>query len=152
MVAGAMLAGPAEAGPGSGATTLVSVPTIEGDAVRDLDSSTTKRVSQSGTGAQANARADSASISADGMVVAFRSDAINLVAGDTNGVGDVFVRNRSATTTTRVSVASNGTQATAASSAPAISADGAVVAFDSKAANLVAVDTNALADIFVHHR
>jgi hypothetical protein len=89
-------------------------------------------------------------LSADGRYVAFRSAASNLVAGDTNAVQDVFVRDRQAGTTTRVSLASDGTQADALSDEPAISADGRYVAFISEATNLVAGDTNALADVFRH--
>lgn len=55
-------------------------------------------------------------------------------------------------TTTRVSVASDGTQANGKSYGPAISADGRFVAFDSVAINLVAGDTNGARDIFVHDR
>src|SRR5580765_2640983 len=50
-------------------------------------------------------------ISADGRFVAFFSDASNLVPGDTNGVGDVFVRDRQNRTTERVSLASSGAEA-----------------------------------------
>jgi hypothetical protein len=53
---------------------------------------------------------------------------------------------------TRVSVASDGTQAGGPSFAPALSADGRFVGFASDASNLVAGDTNGVADIFVHDR
>src|SRR5436309_246808 len=49
-------------------------------------------------------------ISADGRYVAFDSYASNLVAGDTNGTYDIFVRDTVSGSTTRVSVASDGTQ------------------------------------------
>ena len=62
--------------------------------------------------------------------------ASNLVAGDTNGQSDVFVRDRNTGATTRVSVATNGTQANSGSYQPAISADGRYVAFYSNASNL----------------
>lgn len=54
-------------------------------------------------------------ISADGRYVVFPSGASNLVFGDSNGFTDVFVRDRKAGTTERVSVASDGTQANGAS-------------------------------------
>jgi Tol biopolymer transport system component len=89
------------------------------------------------------------SISADGRRVAFTSDAANLVLMDSNRVGDVFVRDRQAGTTVRVSVASDGAQANDSSSLPAISGDGAVVAFFSAATNLVVGDVNQTGDVFV---
>lgn len=97
------------------------------------------------------------SISVDGNVVAFRSVANNLVAGDTNGQPDIFVHDRrgiSATgipgTTTRVNLTTTGEQATGgASNTPEISDDGCYVAFRSAAANLVAGDSNNAEDIFV---
>ena len=52
----------------------------------------TTRVSVSTEGVEGNNDSHDASISADGRFVAFTSDATNLVAGDTNGVSDVFVR------------------------------------------------------------
>ncbi|MCP3919393.1 MAG: calcium-binding protein [bacterium] len=89
-------------------------------------------------------------VSADGSRVAFSSFASNLVAGDTNNAADVFVRDRSAGTTTRVSVSSSGAQAIERCDFPAMSADGNVVAFGSLSANLVPGDTNGRFDIFVH--
>ena len=50
------------------------------------------------------------SISVDGRFVAFSSDASNLVPGDTNNRSDIFVRDLSTNTTTRVSVAGAGNQ------------------------------------------
>jgi Tol biopolymer transport system component len=88
----------------------------------------------------------------DGRFVAFDSAATDLVAGDTNGKHDIFVRDRVLATTSRVSVASDGTQANDDSVGAAISADGRFVAFLSRASNLVASDTNSLADVFVHDR
>ena len=84
-----------------------------------------------------------ASISADGRFVAFESAATDLVASDTNGLTDVFVHDRMTGQTTRVSVDSASAQAMGGNSAaPAISADGRFVAFDSLATNLVAGDGN----------
>ncbi len=91
------------------------------------------------------------SISADGTKVAFESDA-PLVAADTNNVTDIYLREITASTTERISVASTGTQAAAASTHPSISATGSVIAFDSLAPNLVAGDTNGVSDVFVRER
>ncbi|MBL8860344.1 MAG: PD40 domain-containing protein [Planctomycetes bacterium] len=91
-------------------------------------------------------------LSADGRIVAFFSSASNLVPNDTNGVSDIFVRNRDGGTTTRVSVDSTGVQGNGASSDPAVSADGRYIVFASVSSNLVAGDTNGKIDIFLHDR
>ena len=121
--------------------------------VHDRQTGTTERVSVATGGAEATGVSLVPAISADGRFVAFHSDATNLVSGDTNGAYDVFVHDRQAGTTERVSVASGGTEATGGDSAyPAISADGRFVAFYSYATDLVSGDTNANYDIFVHDR
>ncbi len=121
--------------------------------VRDRILNTTTRVSVNSAGAQATGTSAGPSISSDARYVAFFSDAWNLVAGDTNGFGDVFVRDRSNNTTTRISVNSAGAQATGgASYYPSVSSDGRYVAFSSGATNLVAGDTNGLGDVFVRDR
>ena len=76
-------------------------------------------------------------VSADGRFVSFDSIASNLVSGDTNFRSDVFVRDRQAGTTRRVSVGSNGEQGDLDSLGPAIDADGQVIAFYSDASTLV---------------
>jgi hypothetical protein len=119
--------------------------------VRDRQSGTTQRISVANDGAQSiGGTSARPAISADGRFVAFLSYATNLVPGDTNGSADIFVRDRVAGTTRRVSVASGGAQANASSFEAAISADGRFVAFNSEAANLVAGDTNGYQDVFVH--
>jgi Tol biopolymer transport system component len=130
---------------------------VEGDTnvqvdmfVHDRVTGATTRVSVATGGAQSNGSSAQAAISADGQIVAFESSASNLVPGDTNGWDDVFVHNRGTGTTTRVSVATGGIQATTWSYQPAISGDGRFVVFDSLANNLVAGDTNGAEDIFVH--
>jgi hypothetical protein len=99
----------------------------------------------------ANESSFAPSISADGRFVAFDSGADNLVAGDTNGAYDVFLRNTQTGATIRVSTSSNGSQGEDFydSAHPAVSADGRYVAFYSEAPNLVPGDTNNLGDIFV---
>jgi hypothetical protein len=112
----------------------------------------TTRVSVDSSGAQANGRSFGSSISGDGRYIAFESDASNLVSGDTNGTGDIFVHDRQTGATTRVSVDSSGIEANGGSGAPSISSDGRFVAFYSYASNLVSGDTNGMVDIFVHDR
>lgn len=113
---------------------------------------TTTRVSVSSAGRQGNDYSRHPSISARGRYVAFLSVATNLVVGDTNGAADVFVHNRLSGRTSRVSADSTGQQGNADSVAPAISASGRFVAFESLASNLVAGDTNGVRDVFVHDR
>lgn len=120
--------------------------------IRDRRTGSTELVSRSSLGEPANDISGGPVISADGRYVAFFSRATNLVSGDTNGTADIFVRDVVAGTTTRVSVDSAGNQADDSSSGEGISADGRYVAFSSRATNLVAGDTNAVSDIFVHDR
>ena len=118
--------------------------------VRNLSTGTVERVSLSSSGEQGNAGSFSASISRDGRFVAFRSQASNLVDGDTNGVADIFVRDRSSDgTTIRVSLGADGAQSNGDSDSASISGDGRFVVFRSTASNLVDGDTNRLADVFV---
>ena len=112
----------------------------------------TERVSLAAGGVQATGDSFESAISADGRFVAFRSLAANLVPGDTNGWGDIFVRDRLSGTVERVSVDSGAVQANADSFESSISADGRFVAFRSLASNLVPGDTNGLSDIFVRDR
>ncbi len=129
--------------------------------VRDRLTGTTERVSVSSRGREGNESSgllqglSGPSISGDGRFVAFDSIASNLVRGDTNGQADVFVHDRQTGATERVSVASDGTQANADSTAAHISRDGRLVAFTSFAENLVpdldpGIDFGR--DMFVHDR
>ena len=112
----------------------------------------TSRVSVASSGTQANNASYDPALSADGRYVAFYSAASDLVAGDTNAGYDVFVHDRLTGETTRVSVASDGTQSNGTSDQPALSADGRYVIFRSYATNLVPNDTNHQSDVFVHDR
>jgi len=120
--------------------------------VHDLTSGSTDRVSVASDGTQADGLTFSPAISADGRFVAFKSEATNLVAGDTNGADDVFVHDRTTRRTMRVSVDTAGRQADGASVGPSITADGRFVAFSSSATNLVPEDRNGVSDVFVHDR
>ncbi|GJL68674.1 MAG: hypothetical protein NPIRA06_13090 [Nitrospirales bacterium] len=120
--------------------------------IHDRQTGVTTRVSVATGGGQVNGESVDAELSADGRYVTFQSDATNLVTGDTNGVGDVFVHDRQTNTTTRVSVASGGLQGGEESSEGTISGDGRFVAFLSFATNLVPGDTNGEGDVFVHDR
>ena len=141
----------------SGATNLIPDDTnnAEDVFVKDRQTGATTRVSvASQTGEQANNGSGAAAISGDGRYVAFYSDASNLVSGDTNGIGDIFVHDRQTGLTTCVSVDSSGHEANGENSDRymAISGDGRYVAFSSEATNLISGDTNNVGDIFVHDR
>src|SRR5699024_6177929 len=91
-------------------------------------------------------------ISADGRYVAFTSYADNLAGNDTNDTSDVFVRDRTAHTTTRVSLANDGTELDDASYTPTISDDGTKVEFLSDSDIAVPDDSNVSTDAFVRDR
>src|SRR5437762_3224846 len=137
------------------AVTLLLLTALGG---RSAGAQTTVRVRVASDGTEGNDVSLGSALSADGRFVAFDSAATDLVAGDTNGVSDVFVHDRQTGTTERVSVASDGAQGNGSSGLvtfafpPALSADGRFVAFVSAATNLVASDTNGATDVFVHDR
>lgn len=99
---------------------------------------------------ESNSQNRAPSIDRQGKRIAFSSPSSELVASDGNGVEDVFVRDMNLGMTRRVSVDSTGAEASDRSTSPAISADGRVVAFLSRAEDLVAGDTNGHTDVFVH--
>jgi Tol biopolymer transport system component len=126
--------------------------------VKDMHTGAIERVSVSSLGAEGNG--DSGEFSAgerivmtpDARYVAFSSAATNLVSGDTNNNADVFLRDRQAGTTIRISVTSMGAQVAGDSRAPTISADGQRIAFSSSARGYDNRDTNDDVDIYVHDR
>jgi len=121
--------------------------------LRDRKSKTTRRISVATGGDQANGKSYAPRMSADGRFIVYRSEASNLVSGDTNAAADIFLHDCKTETTTRVSVSSMGFQATGGSSVlPDISADGNRVTFNSTATNLVGGDVNGLDDVFLHDR
>jgi Tol biopolymer transport system component len=117
--------------------------------VRDRRAGTTIRASVDRRGGSSNGESSGASISADGRYLMFSSEASNLVAGDTNGVSDVFLRDLREGTTARVSVRTDGAQVTNRSLGSAISGNGRFVLFESTASDLVPSDTNGASDVFV---
>jgi uncharacterized membrane protein len=120
--------------------------------VHDRLTGATSRISVSSSGRQGDDFSYAGALSADGRHVVFTSQASNLVPGDTNATGDVFVHDRWARRTTRVSVSSTGRQGGRESRGTALSADGRYVAFLSWASNLVPGDVNDAEDAFVHDR
>ncbi|WP_172384181.1 PD40 domain-containing protein [Streptomyces sp. MNP-20] len=112
----------------------------------------TERLSVGPTGAQGNAASSGPAISADGRYVAFVSASRNLVAHDTNGTPDAFVRDLRTGTTERVSVRSDGKASHGVVREVSLSPDGRYVVFTSTADDLVRGDPNDLDDVFLHDR
>jgi hypothetical protein len=141
-----------------------SAATLGFDVVASL---TLSIASVSDDGVQGAGHSRTPAISADGQIVAFQSEASNLIppGTDNNGFSDIFVRDLTGITpvTTRVSVDRDGNDPIGPycpgdgcqqgpSYAPAISSDGRYVTFYSRAINLVPLDTNLVRDFFRHDR
>lgn len=118
--------------------------------LHDTATGATVLVSVDSAGTQGNDVSAISSVSPDGRYVAFQSLASNLVAGDTNGLLDVFMHDTATGNTTRLSVDSDGIEANGESSLPSVSSAGRYVVFQSEATNLVANDTNVVTDVFLH--
>ena len=125
---------------------------------------TTRRILMAADGSQANGDSgstatnpeNSLSVSFNGRRVAFVSSASNLVAGDTNGVDDVFVKGTCidsgtacVSTTVRVSIRADGSQSTLPASRPFVEDSGRYVFFVSADPNMIAGDGNGVADVFM---
>jgi len=128
----------------------------------------TTRISVAPDGSQADGDSGSTvaspsgslAVNFDGRYIAFVSSATNLVAGDTNGVDDVFLRDTClddrfgaiagcTPETVRVSLRDNGSQSNLPASAPAIGVDGGHLVFVSADQSIVAGDGNGVADVFL---
>jgi subtilisin family serine protease/Tol biopolymer transport system component len=121
--------------------------------VYDRETDEFERVSVSAAGVQGNGHSWSPSISADGRFVSFISDASNLVPGDDNSLGDVFVFDRTTDTIERVSVGVGGAEPNGGSDLSAVIDDsGRYVAFYSEARNLTPGTTTGGPHIFVYDR
>ena len=124
--------------------------------LHDVSLGKTELVSQSNLGAPPYGKsgASGLAVSADGRFVAFSSDATLLVADDTNQVMDVFIRDRAAGLTERVSRGAGVNQANAFSGygGVGVSDDGRFVVYASVASNLVAGDGNQQSDVFLRDR
>lgn len=116
--------------------------------LKDLTSGSIVCISESSTGAQANGGSTLLSISSDGHYVAFYSTATNLVANDTNGKADLFVKDTVTGNVILVSVSDAGVQGNGDTKYADLSADGSFISFASEAKNLVATDTNSAYDVF----
>jgi hypothetical protein len=110
-------------------------------------------VSVSSTGAEGGATSGSAkqAFSADGRLVAFDSQASNLVEGDDNASTDAFLHDLSTGETKIIGLSSGGEQGIYGSAGSAVAANGKVVAFGGVSPNLVPGDTNNKTDIFIRN-
>jgi len=116
---------------------------------RDTYTGETELISLGDQGQQGDGDSRWPTVSADARFVAFQSFATNLVPGDTNGVADVFVRDRVSGTLMCGSLGLGGAPSDGSSRYPMVSRDGRMLVFESSATNLVAGDTNAHKDIYV---
>jgi Tol biopolymer transport system component len=117
--------------------------------IHDRQTHTTERLSVSSGGEEGYHWSTSPWVSDDGRFAVFGSMASNLVAGDTNNAEDIFLRDRLAGSTLRVTAGYAGGEADGDSFAPVISPDGGLVAYESDATNLVFEDTNGVRDVFL---
>lgn len=118
--------------------------------VRDLATGTNLLVSADPNGLTGNGISYEPAISGDGRCIAFTSSATNLVAGDTNKVTDVFVRDLQTGTTVLVSLKPNGSgPGNKASYSPALSADGRWLLFRSQATDLAAGSFSGAENLFL---
>ena len=122
--------------------------------IRNIVGGTTTRMTVDTLGGDPNSISQLPNISRNGSYVVFVSSASDLVAGDTNGVMDIFWHSIAGGTTERVSIGDDESQGNGAAVAtiPAVSNDGRYVLFVSSASNLVANDTNGAADVFLRDR
>ena len=117
--------------------------------VHNTADSTTTKVSFGSGGVQADGPSQDASLNGDGRFALFSSSATNLVANDSNKVDDIFVHDRTANTTVRVSVAGDNTEATNASASGTINGNANFVGFTTDSNNLISNDSNENTDVFV---
>jgi hypothetical protein len=113
------------------------------------DGQITCRASVSSDGAGANDISFHPALNEDGTIVAFKSEADNLVENDLNGQPDVFVHNCATGTTERVSIGVGGEESNDIAIPPSITRDGTRVAFGSFGSNLASVATNGRSQIYV---
>jgi Tol biopolymer transport system component len=138
----------------SAATNLVPGDTNEANDifVHDRKKGVTERVSVTSSGAQTSGFGSYIKMCRKGRYVCWRSRAPDLVPGDTNGVDDLFVRDRKKGTTERISVSSTGQEGDLASFIASVGPRGRYILFTSEATTLVPGDTNESIDVFVRDR
>ena len=119
--------------------------------VHDRETGTTEIVSINNAGEAANSLSFRADISGDGRFVVYSSFAENLVPGLQNGFHHVYLRDRAAGTTERISEDVAGNPGDGTSILPKVSLDGRFVAFQTNTGNLIG-DGNHESHILVKDR
>ncbi|MCB9882636.1 MAG: hypothetical protein H6834_12675 [Planctomycetes bacterium] len=120
--------------------------------VFDRQARAMERVSLTTSGAESNGPSFLSDMSPDGRFVCVWSDATNIVAGDANGIGDIFLYDRSAGTLTIESVSTSGAQVNQRVSNALVSASGRFLAFSTQASSLDPNDWNGKYDVYVRDR
>ncbi len=124
-----------------------AIPTVY---LRDRSAGTTTTISINlSAGISLSSTSASPSISADGRYVGFVSDAPDLVAGDSNGEADAFVRDTDNGTTFRVSLNATGDEITGGNTHRVDLADACVAAFEHDSNSVIDGDTDGVSDVFV---
>lgn len=119
---------------------------------RDLETETTELISVTYDGQSANDNTWRPRLSSDGRFVTFESTAWNLVPRDIVSCchSDIFVRDRLAGRTEKLSVTSAGEIGNGSGNRASMTADGRYVAFWSDAPNMVPEGKPAIGDVYVH--
>jgi hypothetical protein len=115
---------------------------------QDLHSGQVTLVSVNTNGTSGNARSYAPSLSADGHLVAFASEATDLTQGTTNILSRIDARDMKDGTTRLVSGGPNNAGANGLSTSPLVTPDGRYLFFESDASDLVPGDTNLNTDVF----
>jgi hypothetical protein len=114
----------------SDASNLIATDT---NSLRDVflwqSSTVIRRINVDANGVEANGEATDLAMDQGGNLIGFSSAASNLVPGDTNASSDVFVRDLSTLTLTRVSLSTTGAQLSHHSRSPTISVDGRYIGY-----------------------
>jgi Tol biopolymer transport system component len=116
--------------------------------VYDVLAKTNQLISQKLPGSGGNAASDSPVLSPDGRFVAYRSFATNLFSGDSNGVPNLLLYDRSSGTTMLLTASLFSNPEANRSSHPRFSPDGQTLVFQSAGLDLVTNDFNRSGDIF----
>lgn len=121
--------------------------------LHDRLSGETIRVSIASDGGEGNAISWGPSLSSDGRLIFFLSDASNLTTDDANGsMTDLFFHDRLTRKTSRLPLGPEGIGPDSLIRGGSVSDDGLRVAFNTDASNLVEGDTNGISDCFLHDR